>query len=93
MLREIDDSGPSFNDKQLLRQVDEVAGVGTTTAQKLRDSFEVEKFIDACRQAYEEADTAQLEQVNGVGGSTASAIADYVGSDKDWEKQTFKLSG
>lgn len=88
---EIDNSGPSFKEKRLLREVDAVDGVGQATASNLRDAFSVQEFIDACRKGYEEANTSELEAVSGVGKATASAIAGYVGEQKDWEQQQFSL--
>lgn len=91
VLRTINNSGPTFNDKQLYRSLGDVDGVGDTTAAAIRDSFDVEGFLDACRNAYEENDTTQLEQVTGVGEATAQRVASYVGDQKDWEERNFTL--
>lgn len=60
-IRKIDNSGPSFRDKQLYRNVEEASGVGEATARNIRDTFSVEAFIDACRTAYEKADFTVCE--------------------------------
>src|SRR6056297_1702702 len=65
--RKIDRSGPDVSDSELLSRVTAVAGVGSATFDALRDTFDGDDFVDACRAAYEDRDTSALESVDGVG--------------------------
>ena len=76
-----------FEYRKLLTLVEEEAsGVGSATVEKIEQHFENgDDFLDAAECAYKELELDELQEVSGIGKSSAKEIALTVADDEGWE--------
>lgn len=64
---------------------EETSGVGAGVAANIRDVFDGDEFIEACRAAYNEQEYGALTEISGVGETTARKICLSVADSRGWE--------
>jgi len=75
-----------FKYRELLSRLEEDAdGVGAGTVSNIEEHFGGDEFLDAAEDAYQNVNLSALEEVSGVGESSAKQIAITIADEEGWE--------